>query len=201
MKQFIFSAWIVICSLSMSQTVHAQSLKDLLNKDNIEKAVNTLTGNSKTVEMTGNWTYTGSAIELQSDNILSNLGGTAASSVAENKLNEQLSKIGITEGKLSFTFNADSTFVATVSKKQLQGSYSYDATSQKVYLKFAKIVGMNAKLNCTSSNMDLLFNADKLLKLLTYLSNKSSNSTLKTIGSLSENYDGMLIGFALKKEE
>lgn len=201
MKRFILSTWVVLLSLSMSQTTQAQSLKDLLNKGNIEKAVNALTGNSTTIDMTGNWKYTGSAIELQSDNILSNLGGTAASSIAENKLNEQLSKIGITEGKLSFTFNADSTFVAQVSKKKLQGSYSYDATTNKVNLKFAKVVGMNAKLNCTSSNMDLLFNADKLLKLLTYLSNKSSNSTLKTLGSLSENYNGMLIGFALKKEE
>ena len=47
--------------------------------------------------------------------------------------------------------------------------------------------------------MDLLFDADKLLQLLTYLSSKSSNSTLQTLGNLAGTYDGMLLGLGLKK--
>ena len=54
-------------------------------------------------------------------------------------------------------------------------------------------------MNCTSGNMDLLFDADKLLQLLTYLSSKSSNSTLQTLGNLAGTYDGMLLGLGLKK--
>ena len=80
------------------------------------------------------------------------------------------------------------------------GTYSYDKSTGKVNLKFAKLVGINAKVNCTSSNMDLLFNSDKLLDLITFLSSKSSNTTLQTISSLAESYDGMMLGFALKKE-
>ncbi|MDE6172737.1 MAG: DUF4923 family protein, partial [Bacteroides sp.] len=49
-------------------------------------------------------------------------------------------------------------------------------------------------------NMDLLFNSDKLLKLLTFLSSKSSNATLNTISSLASKYDGMMLGFSLDKE-
>jgi hypothetical protein len=100
---------------------------------------------------------------------------------------------------MSFTFNADSTFSAKVGQKSMKGSYSYNASTQKVNLKFAKLIGMNAKVNATSTTMDLLFESDKLLKLITFLSSKSSNSTLKSIGSLANSYDGMMLGFSLQK--
>lgn len=177
----------------------AQSLKDLFNKDNIEKVVNAVTNKDNT-DMTGTWMFTGSALEFESDNLLQKAGGSLAASAVEQKLDEQLEKIGIKAGELTFVFNADSTFTATVGNKPLNGSYSYDRSAQKVNLKFAKIIGLNAKVNCTSSSMDLLFNADKLLQLLTCLSSKSSNTTLKTIGSLAETYDGMLVGLGLEKQ-
>ncbi|WP_418307366.1 lipocalin-like domain-containing protein, partial [Phocaeicola coprophilus] len=108
-------------------------------------------------------------------------------------------KVGIKAGQMSFTFNADSTFSAKVGQKSMKGSYSYNASTQKVNLKFAKLIGMNAKVNATSTTMDLLFESDKLLKLITFLSSKSSNSTLKSIGSLANSYDGMMLGFSLQK--
>ena len=50
--------------------------------------------------MTGTWTYSGSAVEFESDNLLMKAGGAAAATMAENKLNEQLSKVGIKEGQM-----------------------------------------------------------------------------------------------------
>lgn len=198
MKKFIF--WqLFIAALLMTNHSQAQSLKDLFNKENIEKAVNAVTGKSK-VEMTGTWTYTGSALEFESDNLLQKAGGAVAATAAEKKLDEQLSKIGIKAGQMSFTFNADSTFSAKVGQKTMKGSYSYNASTHKVNLKFAKLIGMNAKVNSTSSTMDLLFESDKLLKLITFLSSKTSNATLKTIGTLADSYDGMMLGFSLQKQ-
>ncbi|WP_294593893.1 DUF4923 family protein [uncultured Bacteroides sp.] len=198
MKKFIF--WqLFIAALLMTNPSQAQSLKDLFNKENIEKAVNSVTGKGK-VEMTGTWSYKGSAIEFESDNLLQKAGGTVAATAAEKKLDEQLSKIGIKAGQMSFTFNADSTFSAKVGQKTMKGSYSYNASTHKVNLKFAKLIGMNAKVNSTSSTMDLLFESDKLLKLITFLSSKTSNATLKTIGTLADSYDGMMLGFSLQKQ-
>lgn len=191
--------YMVIAALILPVSTQAQSLKDLFNKDNLEKVVNAVT-NKNDIQMTGTWRFTGSALEFESDNLLQKAGGSLAASTLEKKLDEQLQKIGIKAGELSFTFNADSTFTATVGSKPLKGTYSYDRSSQKANLKFAKIIGLNAKVNCTSSSMDLLFNADKLLQLLTYLSSKSNNTTLKTIGSLAESYDGMLVGLGLEKQ-
>ena len=194
MKRLVFGQ-LFVAALLLTSNSHAQSIKDLFNKENIEKAVNAVTGKS-TADMTGTWSYTGSAIEFESDNLLQKAGGATA---AEKKLDEQLAKVGIKAGQMSFTFNADSTFSAKVGQKSMKGSYSYDASTQKVNLKFAKLIGMNAKVNATSTTMDLLFESDKLLKLITFLSSKSSNSTLKSIGSLANSYDGMMLGFSLQK--
>ena len=198
MKKYVLSLAVVSALLLVTTDVQAQSWKDLFNKDNIEKVVNAVTGN-QTIDMTGTWTYSGSAIEFESDNLLQKAGGAAAAAVAEKKLDEQLAKVGIKDGQVSFTFNADSTFTSTVGKRTMTGTYSYDATDKVVHLRYFKLLNMNAKINCTSTNMDLLFNSDKLLKLIAFISRKSSSTTLKTISSLADSYDGMMLGFALKK--
>lgn len=199
MKKIIF--WhTFVAALLIGSNSQAQSLKDLFNKENIEKVVSAVTGKS-TASMEGTWTYTGSAIEFESDNLLQKAGGTVAASAAESKLNEQLAKIGIKEGQMSFTFNADSTLTVKVGAKSIKGTYSYDASTQQTTLKLMKLIPLTAKVNCTSASMDLLFNSDKLLKLVALIASKSSNSTLNTIGSLANSYDGMMLGFALKKEE
>ena len=198
MKKYVLTLAVVSALLLVTTNVQAQSWKDLFNKDNIEKVVNAVTGN-QTIDMTGTWTYSGSAIEFESDNLLQKAGGAAAAAVAEKKLDEQLAKVGIKDGQVSFTFNADSTFTSTVGKRTMTGTYSYDATDKVVHLRYFKLLNMNAKVNCTSTNMDLLFNSDKLLKLIAFISSKSSSTTLKTISSLADSYDGMMLGFALKK--
>lgn len=199
MKRKLLSFAVLITLLLVPTANRAQSIKDLFNKDNISKVVNAVTGHTETVDMTGTWRYTGSAIEFESENLLKKAGGIVAASAAEQKLDEQLAKVGIKEGQLSFTFNADSTFVSTLGKRKLNGTYSYDAGTQMLHLKYMKLIPMNAKVNYTTQQMDLLFEADKLLKLITFLSSKSSSATLKAISSLADSYDGMMLGYELKR--
>ena len=199
MKRKLLSFAVLITLLLVPTVNRAQSIKDLFNKDNISKVVNAVTGHTETVDMTGTWRYTGSAIEFESENLLKKAGGTVADSAGEQKLDEQLAKVGIKEGQLSFTFNADSTFVSTLGKRKLNGTYSYDAGTQMLHLRYMKLIPMNAKVNYTTQQMDLLFEADKLLKLITFLSSKSSSATLKAISSLADSYDGMMLGYELKR--
>lgn len=199
MKRNILTIALVTVFSLVASNSQAQSLKDLLNKDNISKVVNALTGNEKEIDITGTWTYSGSAVEFESDNLLMKAGGTAAATMAENKLNEQLKKVGIREGQMSFTFNADSSFTSTVGKKKLSGTYSYNPSTKEVDLKYLRLLNLHAKINCTSNSMDLLFNSDKLLKLMAFIGSKSSSAALKTVSSLADSYDGMMLGFGLKK--
>ena len=47
--------------------------------------------------------------------------------------------------------------------------------------------------------MELLYNSDKLLKLMAFIGSKSNSTALKTVSSLADNYDGMMLGFELAK--
>ena len=177
----------------------AQSLKDILNKGNIEKAVNAVTGKS-TASMEGTWKFCGSALAFESDNFLQQAGGAVAASAVEKKLDDALEKAGIKPGEMSFTFRADSSFQTDIRGKALKGTYSYDASAQKVRLKFGKLLNLNTTVNCTSQQMELLFPSDKLLDLVSFLADKSNNATLQSVGSLADSYDGMMLGFSLEKQ-
>lgn len=69
MKKSVFSLAFIATLLLVSANSQAQSLKDLFNKENVEKVVSAVTGKN-TVDMTGTWSYTGAAIEFESDNLL-----------------------------------------------------------------------------------------------------------------------------------
>lgn len=189
----------LIMALSFSLQSQAQSLKDLFNKENIEKVVNVVTGKN-TASMVGTWNFTGAALEFESDNLLQKAGGSVAATAVEKKLDGFLEKLGITAGEMSFSFAADSTFQTQIRGKELSGTYSYDASTKKVQLKFSKLLSIHTTVNCTSEQMELLFPSDKILDLITFLTSKSNNTTLKSISSLADSYDGMMLGFTLKKQ-
>ena len=77
MKKYVLSLAIVSALLFVTTNIQAQSWADLFKKENIEKVVNAVTGNNA-IDMTGTWTYSGSAIEFESDNLLQKAGGAAA---------------------------------------------------------------------------------------------------------------------------
>ncbi len=183
--------------LSVSANCNAQSLKDLLG--GVEKMVNEVTGKSN-IDLKGSWSYTGSAVEFETENLLMKAGGSVAASATEAKMDTQLKKLGIQPGQMTFTFNADSTFNTKVGTKSYAGTYSYNKSQKKVTLTFLKIFEFGAKVNYSSNKMDLLFDSNKLLKLLIFLGSKSSNTSIKTVSSLASSYDGMMLGFSLKKK-
>lgn len=198
-KTIYFKQMLAVAIFLFATSAQAQGLKDLLNKENIEKAVNSLTGKN-TASMTGTWEFSGAALEFESDNLLQKAGGSLTATAVEKKLDGFLEKVGIEPGQMSFTFNEDSTFQTTVKGKNLKGNYSYNEATQKINLKFAKLIGINTKVNCTSQQMELLFPSDKLLDLISFLASKSNNSTLQSISSLADSYDGMMLGFTLQKQ-
>lgn len=183
--------------VTVSAPCSAQTLNDLLG--GVEKIVNNATGKSN-VDLKGSWAYTGSAVEFETENLLMKAGGSVAASATEAKMDAQFKKIGIQPGQMTFTFNADSTFNTKVGAKSYAGTYSYNKSQKKVTLTFLKIFEFGAKVNYSSNKMDLLFDSNKLLKLLVFLGSKSSNTSIKTVSSLASSYDGMMLGFSLKKK-
>ena len=194
--------WILgmaVCGiLSVSDSAYGQSIKDILNSAAVKDAVTTVTGGKKlTVEkLAGTWTYVNPAIQLE--------GASVASSEMEKKLKDYCAKIGIIEGAFNYTFNTDSTFTSVLKGCTLKGTYSFNADDKTMELHYGKIgksklTTMTAYVVVTNDQLSLLFNADKLLDFLTKLSAVSKNTTLQALKKLASQYDGMMMGFELKK--
>ncbi|MDH6307265.1 hypothetical protein M2451_000414 [Dysgonomonas sp. PFB1-18] len=200
MKKNIFILTLFLFALVSNG--HAQSLKDLLNKETISSVVSAVTGSSSSTDtdISGTWSYTGSAVELKSDNILKKAGGKLATSSIESKLNSQLSKVGIKEGATTFTFNSDSTFTVALSSKTQSGTYSIDKSTEKINLVFSESATIAANYSQSDSEMTLTFDADKFMSVISYVSSSTGNSTLGTLNSLLQGYDGIQIGLTLKKQ-
>lgn len=98
---------------------------------------NFLNGGSITErDLVGTWTYNGVNCVFESQNLLAQAGGVAASSALETKIDEQLKRYGISKGVTRFTFNADKTFTATLNGRNMSGTYSLDTASKTLHLQF-----------------------------------------------------------------
>ncbi len=190
--------------LSVSCEAYGQSLKDILKSSAVKDAVTSITG-GKTLtaeNLTGTWTYKNPAVKLESDNTLKSVAGSVAAGEVEEKLKAYCAKAGIVEGLFSYTFKSDGTFTNEMKKKNISGTYSLNPDAKTIELHYTfggKATTMTASVVLSDGEMNLLFNADKLLDLVTKLSSVTDNTTLKTLSKLAGEYDGMKLGFELTK--
>ena len=139
------------------------------------------------------------------DNALKNVAGSLAATEAEKKMKEYCEKVGIVEGVFNYVFNSDSTFTSALKRGSLKGTYSVSPEDKTVTLRYTvgnkklTVSTLTAHVVLSGNELTLLFNADKLLKFLSTVSSISSNTTLKAINKLASEYDGMMLGFDLKK--
>ena len=188
------------------QTASAQTLKDLLkkatNNETVKNVVESVTGTTLPVDVKGTWTYSGTAVKFESEDLLKSTAASLAAGQVEDKLDEYVQKVGIKAGTFSFTFNEDQTFVVTVKGKNFNGTYTVSEDYKTMTLQFGKTFAtkpFTAAISATSAQLDLLFQADKLLELLEKLTASSNNATLKTVSTIAGQYDGMQLGLELKK--
>lgn len=193
--------------LLISSGAKAQSfLNNLVSSDVVSTVVSTVTGGTtlSTSSIAGTWTYSGPAVELSSSSTLSSIAGSLATSTIEDKISTYYSAVGITSGSFSFTFGSDNSFSCTLKSKNLSGTYSLDSANDQITLTFSaastvNLGSMTANISLSGSSLSLLFDADKLLELVSAVASVSDNSSLQTVNSLLENYDGVMIGFELSK--
>lgn len=168
----------------------------------LQGLINKVVENVTTVaedDIYGTWNYRGSACTFESDDLLKKAGGEVAARQVEKKMDETFAKIGIEEGMCSYTFNEDKTFSAVIGKKTLNGTFEYDAKEKTLTMTFLKLAKMNVTVKRTGRNMDLLFDADKMLKVLQLASSVSSLKSVAALGKMAEQFDGLLLGYQLEK--
>ena len=157
---------------------------------------NILGGTTSQQTLIGTWTYSGPKVVFESENILSQIGGQVVSSNLEQKLGTQLAKIGFTAGKSALVLNNDGSCSLALGKRTLPGTYTYDASSNKLTLSGVLGVGqMTCTVSVQGGQLFMLFDADKLLAVATSLSSKSTS----TLGSILNRYSGLKLGWAMTK--
>lgn len=151
-------------------------------------------------DLTGTWKYAGADCVFETENLLMKAGGELAAAKMETQLDNTLSKVGIRPGSCSFTFNKDNTYSAVIGNRTISGTYTLDTKNKRITMIYLNGLGtMSPSIVRNGSQISLLYEADKLLKLVSAVSALSGNSGMQTLSSLVSSYDGMLIGMQLKK--
>jgi len=146
----------------------------------------------------GTWRYDSPGVAFTSENLLAKAGGEVAATKVEQELAPYFQQVGISSQNTSVIFNEDKTFRATIAGKSWSGTWTFDEASAKVTLQ-----GLLLSVNCYAKReyggIALLFESKKLLTVLQALATLSGNSTAQKVGDLSKNYDGIRLGFDMKK--
>ncbi|MBR4297576.1 MAG: DUF4923 family protein [Bacteroidaceae bacterium] len=186
---------------AQSSTTTSNATSSLLTSG-LGNLLGALTGGSTVTQndLLGTWKYKGADCVFKTENLLMKAGGEVAATQVETKVNEYLTKFGLTGSQFEFTFNKDNTYSANIKGRALQGTYSFDAESKKVTLTYLNGLGtISPQVAKNGNTISLLYEADALMNFLTKVSAASNNATISTLSNLLKSYDGMLIGWELQK--
>ena len=197
-KILVLAALLVVFTASASaQTLVGKVLKGVAT-ELIDKATG---GKLSEVLIVGSWSYNEPAVEMSSENTLANLASSALTSSLSSKLTKAYDYVGIKQGNCSFTFNNDDTFSAVVGKRNLTGTYVYDAETHAVELKFdSKLINLGTMKGFAyidGDSLKLVFDCTRLTNFVSALGAKSS--LLSGVTSLVKSYENVMLGFALTK--
>jgi len=177
-----------------------QVLSAMTNGTGVVNAISSVIGldKVKAQNLIGSWKYSAPGCAFTSENLLAKAGGEVAAVQIEEKLLPYYQQVKISESNTFITFNEDGTFSSKIAGTPFSGNYTFDEASQKITLK-----GLLLTVNCYAkkeiNGISILFEAKKLLTVLQTMSAMSGNKDLQTIGDLSKNYDGVRVGFDMKR--
>ena len=151
------------------------------------------------VDVVGNWIYDKPVVILSSGNLLKKAGGSLASSVMEKKLQEVLDKYGMKKEQFKVTFNSDSTFVQTLSGKQLKGTFSVN--DNNVALKYGgSLSQFIGKTQIDNGYLIIVMDVSKLLEYADEVGEMSKNVTIKSAAAFLGSMDSMECGLRFRRE-
>ena len=176
------------------------------NSDGILGALGSFIGNMTanknfTIDdIAGVWAYSAPAVSFKSESALKNVGGAAAATAVETNSpllqNSRFTRTTLTIGK-------DHTFSMKMGIIPLKGTVE-KTDDGSLEFTFTGITGkslgkVDAVATKSGNNLNLTFDATKFINILTSVAGKLNISTLNTITSLLNGYDGIYMGFRLKR--
>ena len=200
MKKVVLGLAAFACLAIVSCGNMNQVLSAMTNGTGVVNAISSVIGldKVKAQNLIGSWKYSAPGCAFTSENLLAKAGGEVAAVQIEEKLLPYYQQVGLSANNTYITFNEDGTFSSKIAGTPFSGNYTFDEATQKITLK-----GLLLSVNCYAkkelNGISILFEAKKLLTVLQTMSAMSSNKDLQTIGDLSKNYDGVRVGFDMKR--
>ena len=185
---------------SSTGNILGEILRAATNANTVGNILSSVIGIDKPTQsqIIGTWKYYQPGVAFTSENLLAKAGGEVAASEVREKLKTQYQRFGFTSSNTQLTLNKDNTFTGKVDGKTVSGTYSYDPSNCKLTLK-TLLFSVPCYVKGSTSGMSFLFESKKLLTLLQTAAALSGNSNIQAIGQISQNYDGIRMGFDMKK--
>ena len=148
-------------------------------------------------DIIGKWSYVEPACAFTSENLLAKAGGSVAAKTVNEKLLPVYKSLHISSGNTQLTFNENGQFTGKIGGFPMSGTYTFDAANGLVKMK--SLTTFTAHLTRSTHGMNFTFKSKKILTLLQTVSALSGNTSLSTIGDISKQFNGVRLGFAMKK--
>ena len=200
MKKVVLGLAVLACLAMASCGNMNQVLSAMTNGTGITNAISSVIGLDKVKAQTliGTWKYSAPGCAFTSENLLAKAGGEVAAVQIEEKLQPYYQQVKISASNTFITFNEDGTFSSKIAGTPFSGNYTFDEASQKITLK-GLLLSVNCYTKKETNGISILFEAKKLLTVLQTMSALSGNKDLQAIGDFSKNYDGVRVGFDMKR--
>jgi hypothetical protein len=202
----IILATAMLLSFNQAQAWDWSSIKDAVSNvigDNAGNIVDNIlkTDKLEVADLAGTWKSSGSAISFKSENVLEKAGGVAAASTIESKLDPYYKKVGL--DKATFTFTQEGNLTITLKNgRQITGTVEKGTTEGTMVFTFGKLAGLGKVTAYVSkgTTLSIMFDASKLIKFVSAIASYTGQSTLSSVASLLNKYDGMYAGFKFEKQ-
>lgn len=189
-----------IVALGCLMLVSCGNLGALMSSEGVANAITSVIGLNKVrpQELIGTWSYSSPGCAFMSENLLAKAGGEMAAVQIEQKLLPYYQQVGISANNTVISFKEDGSFTARIGGVPLTGQFTFDEVNQKINLK-TLLFSTSCYTKKELSGISILFEANKLLTILQMASALSGSKDLQAIGEISKNYDGVRIGFDMRR--
>lgn len=197
---------VMMLSFSQAQAFDWSSLKKAVSDVAGDDAANILDNILKTdklevSDLKGTWVTNGPAVTFKSESIMEKAGGVAAASTIESKLAPLYKKAGLDNATFTFTETGEVTITlkngksinGTIEKGEEEGTMILTITKLK---KLGKLTAYVSK----GTSLSLMFDATKLVKLVSSIAAYTGNATISSVTSMLNSYDGVYAGFKFDKQ-
>ena len=149
-------------------------------------------------DLVGTWGYEAPGCAFTSENLLAKAGGAVAAGQVKEKLAPVYNSLGLNAENTNLTFANNGQFSGRIKGIPVGGTYTFDPSTSAVLLDMTllKLTGYATR---TTTGMSFTFESKKLLNFIQLLTSLTGNSTIKTVGDLSKQFEGVRVGFDMRR--